>query len=71
MSKKQAQIVGKVVYAAGDGAEQEIPRGACEVDATSTDVTISWRDGESTGAAAMPVDTYTTYLTRGCIQLNS
>lgn len=69
MSSKSGQIVGSVVYSAGDGVEQKIPRGACEIESTSTDVTISWHDGETRGLANIPVDTYTVYLTDGCIKL--
>lgn len=69
MAKKRAKIVGEVTYSAGDGASQRIPPGPCEVEATSLDVTISWMEGEVAGVAALPVDTYTTYLTEGRIVL--
>lgn len=75
MTSKAAQIVGKVLYTAGDGVAQKIPHGAVEIESTSTDVTISWRSvatsgGETSSVASMPLDNYTTYLTNGCIKLD-
>ena len=70
MSNKQGRIVGKVVYSAGDGPEQTIPIGPCEIVATSQDATISWREeGGASGVASLPVDNYTVYLTDGVITL--
>ena len=70
MSIKQGRIVGKVVYSSGDGPEASIPVGPCEIDATSRDATISWGEGEGAGHAALPIDTYTRYLTGGAITLD-
>lgn len=70
MSAKPGKIVGRVVYAAGDGAELVIPIGPCEIEATSQDVTISWRDGDANGVASIPVDQYTIYTTGGAIALS-
>lgn len=70
MSSKQCRIVGKVVYSAGDGPEQTIPLGPCEIVATSQDATISWKeDGGNSGVASLPIDTYTAYLSDGVIAL--
>lgn len=69
MAKKRAKIVGEVAYSVGDGPSQRIPAGPCEVDATSLDATITWMDGDVAAVAALPVDTYTTYLTEGRIVL--
>ena len=69
MSIRKARVVGKVVYTPGDGAEQQIPRGDCDIKATSSDVTISWHDGDVSSVATMPTDQYTSYLTSGCIHL--
>ena len=69
MSTQQGKIVGRVVYAAGDGADQVIPIGPCQIEATSTDVTLSWKDGDANGAASLPLDQYTVYLTGGAIVL--
>ena len=70
MSTKQGKIVGRVVYAAGDGPEQLIPPGPCEIEATSQDVTITWQDGDTSGVASLPVDQYTIYLSGGAIALS-
>lgn len=69
MPSKKGTIVGKVVYSSGDGPAQQIPVGPCDIDATSVDATISWTEGESSGVAALPIDTYTRYLTGGAIKL--
>lgn len=69
MTKKTGKIVGDVVYSAGDGPEMTMPKGPCEIDATSSDVTISWGNGDDAGSTAIPVDMYTTYLTSGKITL--
>ena len=70
MPSKKGSIVGKVVYTIGDGPTQEIPIGPCEIDATNMDATISWTESESSGLAALPIDTYTRYLTGGAIKLD-
>lgn len=70
MEKKSGRIVGEVLYAAGDGATQRIPEGPCSIDAGSQDATISWTENEIDQVAALPMDTYTTYLTGGHIQLD-
>ena len=67
MSPKQGQIVGSVVYSDGDGPEQTIPVGPCEIAATSQDATISWDDEGRPSVAAIPILQYTTYLTEGAI----
>ena len=69
MTSKKGMIVGDVMYRAGDGPQMTIPLGPCEIDAGSTDVTISWGEGEDVGSAAITTDMYTTYLTRGQIEL--
>ena len=70
MSGKKGTIVGEVVYSVGDGPSQQIPVGPCDIEATSMDATISWTDGEGSGVAAIPIDTYTRYLTGGAIKLD-
>lgn len=67
MSKKRGRITGHVPYSLGDGVEQVIPIGPCDIDSTSQDATLSWVEGETTGLAALPVDVYTVYLTDGRI----
>ncbi len=69
MSKRAGVIVGDVKYSAGDGPELLIPRGPCDIEATSQDATISWREEEGSNVAALPIDTFTRYLTGGAITL--
>ena len=46
-----------------------IRRGPCEVTVTNLDVTISWTDGDTHGATALPLAEYTRLLTSGAIEL--
>ena len=69
-SKKTAQIVGEVQYRPGDGVDVTIPRGPCEIEPSSQDVTISWQEGDAAQVTAIPFDLYTTYLTEGRIVLD-
>ena len=64
-----ARITGKVEYREGDGANMTIRLGLCEVEVTALDVTIGWADGDSRGAASMPVASYQRYLASKAIQL--
>jgi len=67
MTKKTGTISGEVMFSAGDGAQQPIPKGPCEIETTSQDATIGWTRDGVTGSAAMPIDVYTTYLSEGKI----
>ena len=67
MAAKQGQIVKRVTYREGDGAEMVIRRGPCEITVTSLDVTLSWTDGDTRGSTAMPLAEYNRYLTTGAI----
>ena len=69
MSKKQGRIVGNVTYREGDGQAIVIPPGPCEIVVTNLDVTISWIDGDTHGATALPLAEYTRYVTTGAIVL--
>lgn len=53
-----ARIVGLVQYRQGDGTNTTIRLGPCEIEETAMDATISWHDGDSNGAAAMPLSDY-------------
>ena len=52
---RPALITGEVRYREGDGASITIRPGPCEVEETALDATISWTDGDTRGAAAMPI----------------
>jgi hypothetical protein len=69
MSTRDGRIVGDVFYREGDGPELPIRRGPCEITVTNLDVTISWTDGDTRGATAMPLAEYTRLLTSGAIEL--
>ena len=68
---QRARIKGKVEYREGDGTNITIPVGPCEVHLTALDATISWTDGESRGAAAMPIADYQRHLASRAIQLDT
>jgi hypothetical protein len=66
---QRAQIQGKVSYREGDGIHIVIRPGPVEVQATATDVTLSWTDGETHGSAAMPIGDFRAYVADGLITL--
>ncbi len=63
-----ARIVGLVEYRGGDGPSVAIRTGPCEVEETSSDVTISWRDGNSRGSASMPLFDFRRYVASKAIE---
>lgn len=65
-----ATILGKVEFRPGDGAMMRIPRGPVEIETTRTEATLSWVDGDTHGAAAMPMSDFKRYVTRGAIALS-
>lgn len=67
--RKQARITGTVEYREGDGANITIRKGLCEVEESALDVTISWTDADSHGAAAIPLGDYKRYVASKAIQL--
>ncbi|MBC7940116.1 MAG: hypothetical protein H7Z19_10190 [Chitinophagaceae bacterium] len=66
-----ARIVGTVEFRPGDGPKVAIPHGPIDVDFNLTDATLSWVDGETHGAAAMPLTEFKRYLAEGAIKFNS
>ena len=67
---RRAHIIGKVEYREGDGQTLTIPKGACEVEETPLDVTLSWLDGDTLGSAAIPVPDFRRYLESHAIELD-
>ncbi|CAN5879235.1 hypothetical protein BH11PSE8_BH11PSE8_27680 [soil metagenome] len=67
MSKLQATVVGEVMYREGDGIEMTIPLGACEIDRTALDATLTWADGDSHGAAAIPLSELDRFIQTGAL----
>ena len=67
---KNARITGKVEYRQGDGPNVTIRKGACEVEETAVDATISWTDGDSHGSAAMPIGDFRHYVLNKAIRID-
>lgn len=65
------RIVGNVEFRSGDGAKAPIPLGWVEIETSRAEATLSWVDGATHGAAAIPIDEFNRYLTDGAIQLES
>ena len=65
---RAALITGEVQYREGDGANITIRPGPCTVEVTAMDATISWDDGDSRGAAAMPLTDFRRLLARKVIR---
>ena len=65
---QSAEIVGKVEYREGDGANKRIRPGPVEVEETAADVTLSWTDGDTHGAAAMPLSDFRRYVASQAIR---
>ncbi|MES2716094.1 MAG: hypothetical protein V4795_10030 [Pseudomonadota bacterium] len=68
---KTGRIVGTVEFRAGDGPKMPIPLGLVEIETGHAEATLSWVDGETRGAAAMPIAEFNRYRTDGAIQLDS
>lgn len=66
---QHARITGKVEYREGDGPNITIRPGACEVEVTALDATISWADADTHGSAAMPLTDYRRYLSSHALQI--
>ncbi|WP_418316293.1 hypothetical protein [Piscinibacter sakaiensis] len=68
--KKTGEIVGTVTYREGDGVSMEIPKGPCEVELTRLDATITWVEGDSHGAATIPLGEYARYIAAGSLTVS-
>jgi hypothetical protein len=66
---QNAQVVGKVEYREGDGQPMSIRPGPIEVETTHNDATLSWTDGPTHGAAAIPLADFKRYVDEGAIRL--
>ena len=69
MTQQTGYIVGKVEFRPGDGALMRIPKGPVEIETTRLEATLSWVEGETHGAAAMPLADFKRYVTKGAIAL--
>lgn len=70
MTQQTGYIVGKVEFRPGDGALMRIPKGQVEIETTKLEATLSWVEGETHGAAAMPLADFKRYVTQGAIALH-
>jgi hypothetical protein len=66
---QHAQVTGKVEYRQGDGPTATIRPGPVEVETTPTDATLSWSEGETHGSAAIPIQDFRRYVSKGEIEL--
>jgi len=66
---KRARIRGEVCYREGDGAQLPIRPGPIEFVETPQDVTISWIDGATHNAAALPLADFKRYVEMGVIEV--
>jgi hypothetical protein len=66
---QQAQVTGPVEYRQGDGVTATIRPGPVEVETTQTDATLSWSEGDTHSAAAMPLQDFRRYVSKGAIEL--
>lgn len=71
MAQEQGRIVGDVTYREGDGISIKIPRGPCEIERAETDVTLTWTDGATHGAAAIPLSDFARYVQDGAIAVDT
>lgn len=70
MTPQTGFIVGKVEFRPGDGPLMRIPKGPVEIETTRLEATLSWVDGATHGAAAMPLTDFKRYVTQGAIALH-
>lgn len=68
---KSGRVVGTVEFRAGDGPKAPIPLGLVEIETSLAEATLSWVDGETHGAAAMPMAEFNRYVIDGAIHLDS
>lgn len=62
-------IVGKVEFRPGEGPMMRIPRGRVEIATSRSEATLSWVDGDTHGATAIPLSELRRYLSKGAIAL--
>lgn len=67
---KNGRVVGDVEFRPGDGAKMPIPKGTIEVETNDAEATLSWQDGQSRGAATIPLNEFNKYVRDGAIALN-
>lgn len=64
-----ATVTGPVEFRAGDGPKMPVPPGPIEIEGDDTEVTLSWVDGETHGAATLPIGEFRRYVAQGAIRI--
>lgn len=64
------QVFGEVEFRLGDGPKMPIPAGRIEIEASEVEATLSWADGDTRGAATMPMNEFKRYVSEGAIRLD-
>jgi hypothetical protein len=64
-----AHILGTVEVRQGDGPMQAIRPGPVDVQTTDTDATLSWTEGDTHGAVAMPLTDFKRHIAKGTIRM--
>ncbi|MEO8546683.1 MAG: hypothetical protein ABI434_24065 [Burkholderiaceae bacterium] len=67
MAHKLGQVKGNMTYREGEGVEMPIPTGPCEIEITELDVTLTWVDGDTHGATAIPLADYHQHVRSGLL----
>ena len=63
-------VQGLVQYRLGEGPLCTVPPGQVQVETAPTDVTLSWGDGETHQAAAMPASDFLRYVSSKAILID-
>lgn len=66
-----ARVTGTVVYREGDGSNMVIPEGPVEFQESEFDVTLSWVEGDTHGAAAIPLSDFRRYVASRAIEIEA
>ncbi len=64
-----ATVTGPVQFRAGDGPNLPVPVGPIDIDAGESEVTLSWVDGDTHGAATVPIGEFRRYVAQGAIRV--
>lgn len=68
---QSATVTGPVEFRAGDGPKLPIPQGPIDVEAREVEVTLSWVDGDTHGAATLPIAEFRRYVSEGAIRMQA
>ena len=63
------KIVGHVEFRAGDGPKMPIRKGPVEVELGKAEAVLSWEEGDTHGAATLPITVFEQYVSDGSIRI--